>query len=447
MSEEEYEYGSEEDYNYGSHDEEEEGQEDLAVIENAFYEGEELRGSNPKKALEMFAKVVELETQKGGEVTYRFKALKNMVTLHHSLGQFQDMVASYKEMLKYVANVTRNQCTDSINSILDTVNNCTDLGIVSQMYEVTLDALKTAGNERMCFTINAKLAKAYMQGGNHQGGKRITDELHKSCQLPDGTDDMTKGSCLLEVYGLHVQYCSVVGDVQHLRSIYPKITNLQAAVEDPRTMGFVREEGGKMYMGMEQWGAAYNEFYEGFRNYQEAGNKRAKDCLKYVVLANMLALSDINPFAAREAKVYQDEKEVAAMMQLRLAYEKNDLSHFEKTLRNKQNRILDDPFIMLYIDPLKHRMREQVLLALVRPYDRCTIKFMAKELNLQPEAVEGLLVALILDKRLHGRIDQINGYVELGGSKMTASSKKYESLENWTDALAELTKVTIDHFS
>jgi hypothetical protein len=28
-----------------------------------------------------------------------------------------------------------------------------------------------------------------------------------------------------------------------------------------------------------------------------------QDCLKYVVLANMLALSDINPFAAREAKV------------------------------------------------------------------------------------------------------------------------------------------------
>lgn len=35
---------------------------------------------------------------------------------------------------------------------------------------------------------------------------------------------------------------------------------------------------------------------------QEAGNPRAKDALKYVVLANMLALSDINPFAAREAK-------------------------------------------------------------------------------------------------------------------------------------------------
>lgn len=58
-----------------------------------------------------------------------------------------------------------------------------------------------------------------------------------------------------------------------------------------------------MYMSMGNWGQAYNEFYEGFRNYQEAGNPNAKVCLKYVVLANMLDLSDINPFAAREAKV------------------------------------------------------------------------------------------------------------------------------------------------
>jgi COP9 signalosome complex subunit 2 len=87
-----------------------------------------------------------------------------------------------------------------------------------------------------------------------------------------------------------------------------------------------------MYMSKGQWSLAYNEFYEGFRNYQEAGNKRAKDCLKYVVLANMLALSDINPFAAREAKVFQDEREVAAMLDLRLAYESNDLGRFERTL-------------------------------------------------------------------------------------------------------------------
>jgi COP9 signalosome complex subunit 2 len=49
----------------------------------------------------------------------------------------------------------------------------------------------------------------------------------------------------------------------------------------------------------------YNAIFEGFRNYQEAGNGRAATCLKYVVLANMLALSDINPFDSREAKAFQ----------------------------------------------------------------------------------------------------------------------------------------------
>ena len=56
-------------------------------------------------------------------------------------------------------------------------------------------------------------------------------------------------------------------------------------------MGVIREEGGRMHMRDANFAEAYNEFYAGFRAYQEAGNSRAKDCLKYVVLANMLVRS------------------------------------------------------------------------------------------------------------------------------------------------------------
>ena len=192
------------------------------------------------------------------------------------------------------------------------------------------------------------------------------------------------------------------------------------------------------YMADEHWNDAYNEFYEGFRAYQEAGNARAKDCLKYVVLANMLALSDINPFAAREAKVYQEAKEITAMMELRMAYEANDLAKFERTLRNKQNKILDDPFIMTYVEPLRRRMREQVLLALVRPYQTIRLEFVARELGLAAGDVESLLVDMILDKRIVGKVDQINGFLQLGDGKSSLISKKYDSIGKWTAALAAL---------
>jgi hypothetical protein len=76
----------------------------------------------------------------------------------------------------------------------------------------------------------------------------------------------------------------------------------------------------------------------------------------------MLALSDINPFAAREAKVFADDKEIIAMADLRQSLEANDLVRFERILKNKQNRIVDEPFLMTYIQPLRRRMREQVQL-------------------------------------------------------------------------------------
>ncbi|CAM9544705.1 unnamed protein product, partial [Heterosigma akashiwo] len=48
----EYEYGSEEEYQYGS-DEDGDVQDDRIEIENAFYEGDDLRQDKPQQAIEL----------------------------------------------------------------------------------------------------------------------------------------------------------------------------------------------------------------------------------------------------------------------------------------------------------------------------------------------------------------------------------------------------------
>ena len=58
--------------------------------------------------------------------------------------------------------------------------------------------------------------------------------------------------------------------------------------------------------------------------YLNIGNSRAKDCLKYVIMASMLVEdNDINPFAAREVKVYENDTEILAMSELRKSLEAN----------------------------------------------------------------------------------------------------------------------------
>lgn len=162
----------------------------------------------------------------------------------------------------------------------------------------------------------------------------------------------------------------------------------------------------------------------------------------------MLALSDINPFAAREAKVFAEDKEILAMADLRNSLESNDLARFERLLKNKQNRIVDEPFLMTYIEPLRRRMREQVLLNMTRPYQKVTLAFLAEELSLSVPDVESLLVDMILDDRLSAQIDQIRGYVTLMGKgrasvddRQTMESKTLHALSRWADTLGSVTGV------
>ena len=291
----------------------------------------------------------------------RFKALQHLVILNYKLRRFTETTACYRNMLDFMSTVTRNECTDAINAILDAITNSTDVQVLSTMYEITLEALKSANNERLWFNTNLKLAKLYLDARRIHELEAIIDMLKRSCQLSTGVDDPAKGSYLLEVYCLEIQLCSATQNVGRMRVIYPKTINLNATASDPRIMGVIREEGGKMRMTEGNWNGAYNEFFEAFKSYQEAGNSRAKDCLKYVVLASMLALNDINIFAAREAKAFSDDREIQAMSELRDSLDRNDLARFEKTLRNKANRIVDEPFLMTYITPLRRKIREQVL--------------------------------------------------------------------------------------
>lgn len=433
----EYEYGSDEEFDYGSQEEQDEG---AIEIENSFYEADDCTQDNPKEALALYEKCVKLETEKGEEVKWRFKALQHIVSLQFRLGNHASMNERYEEMLGYMGSVTRNECTDAINSVLDSVSSSTNLQILSKMYEITLNALKSANNERLWFNTSVKLGKLYLELGDHFRLQNSIRELHKSCQHENGKDDASKGTYLLEVYALEIQLCTATKNSARMKEIYPKTLKLDAAIADPRIMGVIREEGGKLYMSEERWKEAYDEFFEGFRNYQEAGNSRAKDCLKYVVLANMLALSDINPFDSREAKVYQDEQEIKAMVDLRAAYENNNIVQFEKLLRDKRNRILEDAFIMNYVTPLLRNIRAQVLMELVKPYQRIQVDFISKEINISAPEVESLLVELILDHRIIGKIDQTHGHLVLSDNKNSASVMKYEAISKWTDTLTNLSK-------
>lgn len=69
--------------------------------------------------------------------------------------------------------------------------------------------------------------------------------------------------------------------------------------------------------------------------------------------------------------------------------------------------IYDDPFIRAYLEDLLKNIRTQVLIQMIQPYTRIRLPFISSQLNIQEADVEQLLVSLILDNRIAGRIDQV----------------------------------------
>ena len=87
---------------------------------------------------------------------------------------------------------------------------------------------------------------------------------------------------------------------------------------------------------------------------------------------------------------------------------------------------MDDPFIRSYIGELLRSLRTQYLIDLIKPYTRLELSFLAKvgvlryfvlfqrlihlysqQLNVDIDEVEELLIGLILEGKVEGRIDQV----------------------------------------
>ncbi|EDW12016.1 hypothetical protein AWZ03_011952 [Drosophila navojoa] len=435
MSDNDDDFMCDDDEDYGLEYSEDSNSEPDVDLENQYYNSKALKEMEPTAALASFQKVLDLENGEKGE--WGFKALKQMIKINFSLSNYKEMMVRYKQLLTYIKSaVTRNHSEKSINSILDYISTSKNMELLQNFYETTLDALRDAKNDRLWFKTNTKLGKLYFDRNDFTKLQKILKQLHSSCQTDDGEDDLKKGTQLLEIYALEIQMYTVQKNNKKLKALYEQSLHIKSAIPHPLIMGVIRECGGKMHLREGEFEKAHTDFFEAFKNYDESGSPRRTTCLKYLVLANMLMKSGINPFDSQEAKPYKNDPEILAMTNLVNSYQNNDINEFETILRQHRSNIMADQFIREHIEDLLRNIRTQVLIKLIRPYKNIAIPFIANALNIEPAEVESLLVSCILDDTIKGRIDQVNQVLQL--DKVNSSAARYNALEKWSNQIQSL---------
>ena len=434
------------DYDYNSGEEEwsepEEVDEAQVLTENTFYEADDIQKKNPQEALEGFLKVLELESSKPiEEQQWRFKSLKNIIVLECALGEYEKMCNHLSSIIAMMDLVARNDATEAINQILDASSKITDSTYSMRVLTMTIDKLKESKNFRLLFNTNSRLAKYFLDKNEIDKATKTIEELISYCLLPDGSEDASKSSSLIEAYALEMQLCTLTKNSRRMKVLYKKTEALNADVSDPRIIGIIKECGSKMYMSEKSWNKALSEQFEAFKCYQEVGNNRAKNVLKHLAMTSILANSKINPFHSQEAKVYKDDPEIIAMMGLRLAYENNNMQEIQKIITDKTIRLADDPFISEYLDDLLRGVRLNVLCNKIKPYKNIGLKYLATELQVSVNEVISLIVQLIMEDKISAKIDQVEEFIEVSPIDDKTRS---EALKKWSESLWGLNLNLVD---
>ncbi|KAL7752518.1 COP9 signalosome complex subunit 2 [Sorochytrium milnesiophthora] len=425
------------DFEYEEDDDEEQD----VDLENKYYNAKALKDDDLDSAVRCFQEVVDAEVEKAD---WGFKALKQLTKISFRRERVEDALNYYQKLLGYVKSaVSRNYSEKSINNILDLMSSSGDMTFLEKFYSITLDVLEETKNERLWMKCNLKLAKLWLDRREYGRLSKILRKLRQACLTDEGIDDQRKGTHLLEIYALEIQMYTETKNNKKLKELYQQCLHIKSAIPHPRIMGVIRECGGKMHMGEKNWNEAQTDFFESFKNYDEAGSPQRIQVLKYLVLANMLTDSQINPFDSQETKPYKNDPEITAMTNLVNAYQRKDIREFEKILKNNRKSIMDDPFIRAYTDDVLRNIRTQVLIALIKPYTRMEIGFAARQLNISNDEVEELLVGLILDRKIHGKIDQVHQRLELAGSQ-SAAEDMYSALDKWTMRTSSLSNKVLD---
>ena len=393
-------------------------------VENLFYQAEDHKTSNPAKAREEFSKVVDLE--KGtcaGITSWGVKAMTQLVLLNGKLGDIAEATSMFEQLLRCTDRVTRNEASEAVSTVLDSMQ-------VDAIYEMALNSLKGT-NPRLWYSAAIKFTR--LLANDPERLQTMLKELHAFCALPDGQVDPQKLSQSLEVSAIELQFTT---NKQRIREIHKTTLALSSAVSDPRTVAAIREIGGKLFLARkDKYNEAYNEFFESFKNYQEAGNSnKAKNVLKLAVVANILAVSDINPFDSREAKAFLSDPEIQVILQLRMAWEQQDLKALERLVEDPSLAAMSqDSIVKSRLFELLVTAREQTLLTRVPAYESISLSHLASKLRITEEQLMPLLLRLINNGKLHALIDAQSGYLEV--EKVQTEDSALVLCGKWAEAL------------
>ncbi|ELU40525.1 MYC1 protein [Rhizoctonia solani AG-1 IA] len=367
---------------------------------------------------------------------------------------------------------------------------------LEKFYEVTKSVLIETKNE-VCPPITSPTPQTQCTPNKYTRLLHVISELHRSASSTsstsagDDTSDQSRGTLLLEIYALEIQMYNETKNWKKLKEIYNKSSEVRSAIPHPRIMGVIKECGGKMWMG--ESGDLFALSFPGANDQDrtvgprvllsgsKCSNTLSWPTCSWVPGSIRLTVKRPNREPQHSSPIltcshwtrYKSDPQITAMTDLVGAYQRREVHEAERILRGKSPLLFAATLIytrhhrpqrhhhgrplyrILHRRPLAqsqnvlpHRPHQTLHASRTRVPGQgahaytflFTHSFKPKreqQLNVEKHEVEELLIGLILEGKVEGKIDQVAQRLEITKTQPLAR-RRYAALDKWTGALENL---------
>ncbi|GBL49230.1 hypothetical protein ACI3LY_004559 [Candidozyma auris] len=373
---------------------------DQDSAENKYYYAKSLKEDSLDTASDQLKALVE-NADPENDVEWIFKAHKQTAKLAFQQGKYEDVLEQIGYLIRILPKLNGNYAEESISKILHRYSSCNDQQFVLRMYDVIVSHLQDSmasgvSGQRLWIRINMNRLRNFLENGPLDECSQLIDAINSKLE---SMSESTQNSYVLDIIAAEIEYTFKTDmNLSRLSYLHRKASKVSSAITHPRVMGVIRECSATIHFYRKNFETARVEFYECFKNYDEAGSSSKKKVLKYLSLCSLLTENEVNPFESQETQSYASLPEYKNLIKLVSYCENLDLKGFLSTLdtmRATEDPLFNDSIFKSASEHILHNIKVRLLLNLLKAYKTIRFDSVIRKLQLPDEAhLEDLLIKM-----------------------------------------------------
>ncbi|KAJ1862826.1 26S proteasome regulatory subunit rpn6 [Coemansia sp. RSA 2703] len=391
-----------------------------------------LAKESPQHAAEIYASVLHADQSSDVTVADRESALLSLAALFERMQDAAALTNLINSSQNYLVTVSKAKSSKLIRTLVDRFDGIPG-GLQPQIAtcQGMVEWAKGENREYLRQALETRLVALYLNSHMYTEALELISRLLSELKKLD--DKMQ----LVEVHLLESRVYLAIKNLPKSRAALTSArTGANSIYTPPPLQAQLDLQSGTLHSEEGDFKTAYSYFFEtmeGLAAYVNpksssastsettassapsaaSSEQRQLQAFAYMILCKIMIQQpdDIAGLLAtgKTAAKFRDEQVVVALQTVAKAQKQRSLADFEKALSEYRDELQSDELIRSHLMALYDTLLEQNLVRLIEPYSRVEISHIAKLIGLPIRVVENKMSQMILDKVLHGILDQGNG--------------------------------------